>query len=486
MNKNDLSLAKNTVYYLFYNVLNVLFPFISGIYVARVLLDKNIGEIGYAQNIVQYFVIFAFLGIPTYGLKEIAKVRNEPKQLNVLFSELFIINGISTIFFSIIYYSMILIVPAFRNNYLLYSIIGLSIVLNMLNVSWLFEGLEMFRYISIRSLIVKILSFSLLVILVRKSSDYLWYAIITIISTTGTYLANVIKARKIVHLSFDNLNLRRHLKPVIFLVAVNLAIEIYTLVDVTMLGMMCDKATVAYYNYGSRINKILLQVLNTFTIVVVPRLSLFRSQNKEHEYNQLISNTLSIIIVLSLPIIIGIIFTSPILLPLIYGMNYIRSAKVLNILSLNLVISPVGYLLGSRVMLINNKENKMIYCVAAGAITNIIGNYFLISRFSEVGAAYASVISEICVLTVYLFFSRKLFQIHGLTSTILKVGVSCAVIFSYLFMMSRIFHNTFAVLSFQIIGSIIIYFLILFSLRENTVLRFTNSIIHKICKESKK
>lgn len=113
------SLVKNSVFYMFYNLLNMLFPFITSIYVARILLPASVGEVAYAQNIVSYFSVLAFLGIPTYGVREIAKVRNNKKELSIVFSELFIINGISTFFFSAAYYFFVISVVAKNSNLLL-------------------------------------------------------------------------------------------------------------------------------------------------------------------------------------------------------------------------------------------------------------------------------------------------------------------------------------------------------------------------------
>ena len=132
MNK---SLKKNSLFYLIYNVLNMLFPFVSSLYVARVLLPESIGEVAYAQNVVSYFSILAFLGIPTYGIKAIAKARNDREEMDAVFSELFIINGVSTVFFTAIYYALIFIVPAFRANLALSATVGLTVILNMLNIS---------------------------------------------------------------------------------------------------------------------------------------------------------------------------------------------------------------------------------------------------------------------------------------------------------------------------------------------------------------
>ena len=86
------SLSLNSIFYLIYNVLNVIFPFITGIYVAHILLSFDIGRIEAAKNVASYFVILSFLGIPTYGLREVAKARKEQGNLNKLYSELMVIN----------------------------------------------------------------------------------------------------------------------------------------------------------------------------------------------------------------------------------------------------------------------------------------------------------------------------------------------------------------------------------------------------------
>ena len=136
--ENKKSIAKNSIYYLIYNVLNILFPFITGIYVARVLLPDSVGQVAYAQNIVQYFVILSYLGIPTYGLREVAKVKDDQFGRSKLFSELFIINAVSTTFFLTIYLILIFAVPTFQSQLPLYLIVGLLIAFNLLNISWLY------------------------------------------------------------------------------------------------------------------------------------------------------------------------------------------------------------------------------------------------------------------------------------------------------------------------------------------------------------
>ena len=476
------SLTKNSIFYLFYEVLNVVFPFLTGMYVARVLLPESIGQVAYAQNIAQYFVILSFLGIPTYGMREIAKTRDDKVKLNKLYTELIIINAISTVVFSLIYLIVIFSVRNFRDNIILFLIVGISISLNILNNSWLYTGLEEFPYISIRNASIKLIAFILLIIFVRDSTDYLLYAIITVLGLGGNYILNIFHARKFVKLDFSGLCFKRHLKPIFFLVVVNLAIEIYTLVDTTMLGAMCEKNNVAFYSYGSKINKIFLQVVNTFTMVLVPRISSYYKQKRYDEYNRLLTKVLKIIIILSVPMIVGIYFTSDTVMTIIYGQVYINSAQVLKILSLILIISPIGYLLGSRVLLVSGNESKMVICVSAGAITNVVCNYVLIPTFKEYGASIASVIGELIVMFTYLYFGKKFYKLSTYFQTVIKVIFSVVIMSVYLFIIKNVISSTLFALIVQIVGGILIYIIMLYLLNEEIVREFSLKTIHRIRK----
>ncbi len=478
----EKSLAKSSFFYLIYNVLNMIFPFVSGIYVARVLLPETVGKVAAAQNIVQYFVILAFLGLPTYGLREISKVRNDKEKLSKLSSELFSINLISTIIFSLLYFSLVLIVPSYRSNITLYIIAGCSIIFNMLNISWLYEGLEMFGFIAVRNLIVKIVSFTCLIFFVKNDSDYLIYTCINVVGNAGNDFLNVCFSRRYIKFNFKNLNLKRHMKSVMYLVMVNLAIEIYTLVDVTMLDIFSNKENVAYYTYGSKINKILLQIVNTFTMVLVPRISLMYKEGRKEEFNNLITKTFKIIILIAIPMIIGIQFVSKFLVCEIYGYAYVNSSYVLNILSLCLLISPIGYLLGSRTLLVTGNENKMIIAVGIGAIINVIGNLILIQFLNEFGAAIASVISELVVATIYVILGKKHFELKDWKKDVIKIIISAILMIIVLFVIKIFITNLLLECILQIVCAISIYGLVLILLKENLIIEVLGNVKKRICR----
>lgn len=476
------SLSKGGIYYLIYNVLNMAFPFLTGMYVARILLTESIGTVGAAQNVSRYFVILAFLGIPTYGLREISKVRDNPQERSKVYSELYVINFISTIVFLTAYLILIFAVPIYRQELTLYLIVGISIALNMFNISWLFEGMEQFRFISIRNIIFKAVSFAFLVLFVRSDDDMLLYALVTVVGTAGNYIVNMFYAPRYVKFTLKDLNLRRHMKSIMYLVVVNLAIELYSLIDITMMNFMCDKDCIAYYKYAIAVKVMLLQVLNTFTMVLVPRISYYYKEGKYDEFNKLLSKALKLIIICSVPMIVGLYFTADTLMVKIYGDKYIVTAQLLKILSMMLLISPIGYLLGSRVLLASNHENRMIISVGSGAVVNIIGNAILIPKYAEFGASIASVFSEIVVMVIYVAMGKKYFKLEGVSGSVVKVAVSVALMGGYLYVCSLLPLNEWVVLGIQIAGAVLIYFATLLIMKESVVREYADGFIRKIKK----
>lgn len=480
MKNREKSITKNSVYYTIYQVMNVLFPFITSMYVARILLPSAVGTVAYAFNISSYFSILAFLGIPTYGLREISKVRHNPEALSKVYSELLVINAISTTCFGIAYLILIFSVAEFRSNLPLYLITGGSIVLNYLNNSWLFEGLEEFRFISIRNIVFKFVCFILLIVFVKQQSDYLIYASITVLGTAGNYFLNMAYAPRLVKFSLRGLNLKRHLQSIFALVVVNIAIELYSMVDTTMLGAISADENVAYYTYAQRIVRIFLQIINSFTIVVVPRLAYYFKEKRQEEFDELVSKTLETIVVLAVPLIVGIQIVGHDAIVLLYGMPFTDASPVLRILSFLLIISPIGYLLGSRMLLVTDHEKQMVICVGLGAIVNVIGNSVLIPYFAQIGAAVASVISEICVMVIYVWYGHKYYKLNISPKEVGRIIIGTIAMGVGVYFIGVPINHLLIKIIVQALVGMIIYFGILYIAGENMVREYGLRLKKKI------
>ena len=468
----EKSLSKNSVYMLFYNVLNMIFPLLTGIYVAKVLLPSDVGKVAYAQNIVTYFVIFAFLGIPTYGLREVAKYKNDVEKLNKLFSELFIINFVSTLVFSAVYLAVVFSVKEMRASYELYLLVGMLIPLNILDFTWLFEGVEDFKFISVRNVAFKVVSFVLIVIFVKSSDDINLYAALLVLGSGGNFVLNAVYCNKVARFSFKGLSFKRHIKPIVFLVAVNLAIEIYMLVDVTMIGMFCDKESVAYYTYACKIYKVFLQIINTFTVVVIPKLTDRYKRGDTEEFNSLLSGTFYLLLYFAVPLVVGVAFKADSAILLLYGERYLPSANILRVLTVIVLFSPVGYLLGSRVCLVVGCEYKMIIAVFCGMVINVTLNYFFIKAFGAPGAAYASLCSELVVMVVYVILGSKYFKLKRNVPILVNIAVSACVTAAFLYGIGLLKLNPLADILVSVAGAMLVYFSTMLILKDKYLLTF--------------
>ena len=481
MNKKP-SLVLGSIFYLIYNIFNAVFPFITALYVTRIMSSEVIGNVSYALNIATYFALFAFVGIPTYGVREIAKNKDNPEAMNKVFTELFLINIVSTTISTGAFIALIFIVPEFCGAHLwLYLIVGIEIILNLFNISWLFEGLEKFGIIAIVNVLSKVTSLVFLFLFVKSDENNLVYALLSVVGISGYYALLFALFPKYAKFTFRGLTFKKHIKPILLLVVVNLAIEIYSLVDVTMIGaiMRDSKSHVTYYKYAHQIQKTILMVINTITLVLIPRLTQHYNNGRIDEYNDLLGRALTIVILLSFPMVIGVMFVSDAAVVWLYGEEYIVSSMILKILSLAVIVSPIGYLLGSRVCLVTNNEKYMPIAVGAGALVNIGLNIWFINLWGEEGAAIASVVSEVVVVVVYLIFSYKLFKIKIDWFNYLKIFIGLVVMTGYLLLIHFLVNPLVLKISLEIAGAIVLYFGLLLVLRESSCLALFRKVFKR-------
>lgn len=409
----DRSLAKNAVLNVIYKVLNVIFPLITAAYTARVLLPEGVGKVSYAQTIASYFTVIAALGIPTYGVKVISILRNQSdkNQINKNFTELWLILVCSTVICCITYIGLIFGVDTFRLDYKLYLAAGLQIALVSCNVDWFYQGNEKYAYITIRSIIVKICSLVAVIVFVKNLDDYIIYALINSLAVAGNYILNIINLRKYVSISFADINIKKHLKPVLILLLSTIAIDFYSKIDVTMLGFMSDDAHIAYYSNAVKIINVALMGITAITSVFLPRLSLYYKENKP-KFDTLVNSGLQIIIGIALPCVIGLMIVSDDFVKVMFGQEFIKASLTLKILAPLLLIKGAGDLLCYQVIISAGREKYFLLTNGSAAVVNIILNSLLIPVFVQNGAAFASLISELVVNVGMLFVTVKVVNLE--------------------------------------------------------------------------
>lgn len=358
------------------NILNLIFPLITFPYVTRVLSVSGIGEYNFANSIVSYFLLLAGLGVSKYGVREGAKYRDDIEKESKFVSEVFTINMIATI----LAYILLAVVIVFSdqvNRYAITVIIfSLQIFFTTIGVEWLFSMYEEYAYITIRSIIFKIISVVLLFLFVRDKNDVGIYAAITVFSSVGSNILNYIRARKMVHIRFRfRFDWNKHLKSIMILFASSIAIQIYVNSGITILGFMKDTYTVGLYSVSSKIYTIVKNGLAAILIVTIPRLSMLWEKNLVREYKTLFKDIFNGLLLVMFPSMVGLIMLSKQVVLIISGEEYISAVSSLRILCLALICSIISWIFNDGVLIPTKREKHALYSTIISAILNIIASF---------------------------------------------------------------------------------------------------------------
>lgn len=480
--KKQKSLMSNFIYNTVFTGLNLLFPLITLPYASRIIEASGIGKVNFANSIVNYFLIVASLGIPLYGVREIAKAQDNKKQLSKTYSEIFFINLISTMASIVAYYTMILNVGYFANNEKLFIVSGLLLFLNALNVDWFYQGLEEYKYIAIRSIVFKVISLFLLFVMVKTKEDYINYALVSIIALGGNNIINMLNINKFTNFSFKDLEFKKHIKPICILLSIQVAVNIYINLDTTMTGFLAGDVSVGFYSNAVKLNKMVVTVVTSVSAILLPRLSHHIENNNVEEFNTIVNKALKVLIILSIPAMIGLLFLSREIVLLMFKPEFIPIIITMKILAPLIIILAIGNLFGTQILLPIGKEKKILLSVIVGAIINFTLNLILIPKLHENGAAIATVIAELIVMIVQVHIAKAYVKINLTLKFIFKVAVANIFMIVVLYITSNIIHGIIINLITSIVLGSITYIGINILLKEDTIIE----IIRKFLRTSNK
>lgn len=466
------SLEKNALFNVVYKCLNVIFPLVTVSYVSRVLGPEGIGKVSAAQNIVQYFVIIAALGLPTYGVKKIAECRDVKKQLSRVFTELFVVNLISTFLCSILYLILIIKAPYYADKIVLYLVVGIQLFSNVINIDWFYQGLEEYRYIMIRSLFVKAIGLACVFVFIRQKEDFILYAAINALSLVGNYVWNVLKLKHFTFLSFEHLDIKQHLRPIFILLAASIAIEIYTLLATTMLNFMKNDAIVGYYTNATKMVSVVRMLIASVCAVFLPRLNYYYYNGRVDDFSQIAIGGLRLIMQMAIPASFLLIILSQEVVLVLFGQSFVPSIMTMQILSLSIITVALSNFTGYQVLVTVGKEKTVLVSTIIGALVNVALNYFLILYYSHYGAAVASVITEIIIAIYQFYYVNKILRFSVKKDFIISfvVPLVCMVIIAIAL---KLVVSSAPIIRLILIGSIsiIVYSLIGYRMNNELIMR---------------
>ena len=413
MENKQKSLKLNFVMNAALTMSSIIFPIVTFPYVSRILMPSGTGRVTFATSLISYFSIFAQLGIPTYGIRACAQVRDDRAKLSKTVHELLIINLIMS-FFAYIFFGVALVtVPRLFEDRILYIIISSTILLNVIGMEWLYKGLEKYSYITIRSVIFKFIALIAMFVFVHKKDDYIIYGAISIFAASASNILNIIHARKYIDFSFiGHYDLRKHLKAVLVFFAMSCATTIYTNLDTVMLGFMKSDIDVGYYNAAVKIKVILVQVVASLGGVLLPRCSYYVEKGMWAEFKRICSKALNFVVVIALPLSVYFIIYAQDAIVFLSGAEYLGAIFPMKIIMPTLLFIGITNILGLQILVPLGKERIVLYSEIAGAITDLLLNIILIPKFGASGAAMGTLVAEFVVLSVqYVALRKQLFDI---------------------------------------------------------------------------
>lgn len=410
---------------------SIVFPLITFPYVSRVLMAAGNGKVATASAVITYFNMFASLGIPTYGIRACAKVRDDRDKLSQTVQELLIINSVTMLITCAAFVFTVALVPEFAAEKELYVINGIGMVLNMFAITWLYNALEQYAYITVCNLLVKLVSLVLMLLMVKRPDDYILYGGITVFASSASYVFNFVYALRFISFKKKGpYNFRVHMKPIIRFFAMSAATSVYTNLDVVMLRFMKGDTEVGYYNAAIKVKTILTTLITSLGTVLLPRLSYYVKQNEKERFYQMIGKAVNFVVIAGLPLTVYFMLYADESILFLAGEGYEGSVLPMIVLMPTVLLIGLSNITGIQILTPQNLEQKVLNSIVAGAVIDFVLNLVLIPRFASTGAGLATLAAEAAVLVIQCVYLRNIIgQIVrevSLGKILLASALSCA------------------------------------------------------------
>ena len=477
--------VKNSV---FYNVLlaisQVFFPLITFPYLARTLGPEHVGVLNFAESIAKYFVMLAALGIPIYGIREIAKVQNELKERTKIFAEIFTINLICTLGLSFIFLAAVFFIPQLNKEKVLFYWTIAYFIFQVFYLEWFFNGMNQFKFIAIRQFIIRFFFIIFVFILIKSQFDYVNYMRMQFGLSVLLAIINFNNLSKHIALnkaSFSNLDLKKHIKPLLYIFLTIFSISIYFSLDTILLGFLANNESVGYYSTALKLNKLIIAVFGAVTVAIFPSLiNLYHSQQIE-KFRELIRQVFFVLVSLSIPAIVIFISCAKEIVHVLFSQNFDRSILPLQITAPLILIVSLSSIFGFQVLSALAKDRQILYSAIIGMSVSIVLSILLVPTLMEVGEAITILVTELSVSVSFIYFTKKYFKVGGLTNMFLKQLVGALPYIGFVIIFKSIINDSIMVLtSISIISLIWFCIYHLFILKNSYFKVYLNGFLDKI------
>lgn len=475
------SIKKNFVYKSFLTISTYLVSLLIFPYISRVLGVENIGLVNFVDNTINYFILFATMGVNILGVREIAFVKNDRAQLSNVFSSIIGINIIFTIVALTIYNFCIVLIPKLNQYEELFYIGSAKILFTAFLIEWLFTGIENFKYITIRACIIKIIYATSVFLFVKEEEDYVIYFILTTSVIVVNAFVNLAYSKNFVKINFRKIFSFRYLKEDLSLGVYSIMTSMYLSFNVIFLGFATNNVEVGFYTTAHKIYSVILGLFSAFTSVMLPRMSSLLVKGDDTAFEQLISKSFSAMSMFSIPIIMCCIILAPDIVYIISGPEYEGAILPMRIIMPAVLFVGIAQVLAIQVITPLKKDSILLLASIIGASISLVLNILLVHNMKSTGSAIVSLSAEIVVTSTYLIYTynSKLVKLPLITiGRDFVASIPCAII---CIMCIVVLENVFIRFSTAVVLSIIVWFLI--NRKKLYSLLGYNHILNKLLKK---
>lgn len=466
-------------------VAGIIFPLITFPYISRVLLVEGSGKVAFATSVVTYFTMFASLGIPTYGVRACAIVRDNKEKLSKTVQELLIISGGTTLLTYIVFGISLFVIPEFAQERTLLLIVGLGIGLNTIGVQWLYNALEQYSYITTCSILFKVIGMILMFLLVKESSDYQIYGGVYVIASFGSYVLNFICLRKFVTFQkTGTYQFKQHLKHIMVFFAMSAGASIYLNLDVVMLRFLQSNEAVGYYNAGIKVKTVLVTCVTSLGTVLLPRLSYYIETADKKAFQLMVGKAFRFVFVTASAVTVYFSIFARESILLLSGEAFLPAVGPMMILMPTVLLIGLSNVTGIQILTPNGREREVMYSIWGGAILDFVLNLIVIPKFSANGAALSTLLAEGMVLLLQCWFLRDVLWSYIRQVQCWKIVIALAVA-SVMTIPVKIWIDS-GVFVTLLVSAIVFfggYAVVLLLLKEPFVSEILNSGIHAIVRK---
>lgn len=475
----ESNVQKNTIYSIIRSVAAILFPLISFPYASRVLLTEGVGRVNFGSSIISYCTLIATLGITSYAIRECARVRNDRQELSKVASQLFTINMVTTVIAYVLLAFALVFADALADYRVLIIVQSTNVIFATLGAEWLNSALEDFKFITLRTVAFQILAVAAMFAFVRKPEDYLIYALIGVLSGSGSGIVNMFYRRRFCKIRLvKEMNLKRHLPPILLMFSMVLAQTVYVNSGITLIGLFRGDHEVGLYSTATKIYTIVNTLVASVAFVVMPKISYHYAKEEYDQINDLLRYGLGFIITLGLPCLVGINVLCKDIIHAIAGEAYFGAVPALHVLTISLAFSFLGGFVANLILIPTGKEAICLRTSIISAVINLTLNLILIPRIGFVAAAITTSVAEIVGFTIVSRFVYKWVDLGKLSKLLLAPALGCVAIVLVVFAIRNFIDDNLVRMVVSVLASVVVYFVVLILMEHE----FTLNLIKKLKK----